>query len=69
MKMARPIEPASKDPAPIVQTRDRVRFAYPKELTPEERAQVLRSRVVDAERYIEWLETGEGPDPWDESSG
>jgi hypothetical protein len=46
-----------------------VLYRYPVELTAAEQAQVLRSRVVDAERYIEWLESGEGPDPWEESSG
>jgi hypothetical protein len=48
---------------------DGPRYRYPEELTPEELEQFTRSRVVDAEAYIRWLETGEGPDPWDESSG
>ena len=41
-------------------------YRYPDELTPEEQAELVRSEVVDAERYLDWLETGEGPDPCEE---
>lgn len=44
-------------------------YRYPEQLSPAEREQLTRTRVVDAETYMRWLETGEGPDPWDESSG
>jgi hypothetical protein len=36
------------------------RHRYPEELTAEQREQLKRSRVVDAEAYLRWLETGEG---------
>jgi hypothetical protein len=58
--MSDPAEPRSAEPP---------RYRYPGELTEEQAAEMRRSRVVDAERYIDWLENGEGPDPWDESSG
>jgi hypothetical protein len=45
------------------------RYRYPEQLSAAEREQLTRTRVVDAEAYMRWLETGEGPDPWDESSG
>ncbi|HEY2406822.1 MAG TPA: hypothetical protein VGI10_12505 [Polyangiaceae bacterium] len=48
---------------------DRPSTRYPEELSAAEREQLTRSRVVDAEAYMRWLETGEGPDPWDASSG
>lgn len=46
---------------------DRPKYRYPEELSPVELEQLSRSRVVDAEAYMRWLETGEGPDPWDAS--
>jgi hypothetical protein len=56
--------PNDPDPSP-----SRVLYRYPVELTPEEEAEILETRVVDAERYMHWLETGEGNDPWLDSSG
>jgi hypothetical protein len=43
-------------------------FRYPDALTPEQQAELTRSRVVDAEAYLRWLETGEGPEPCGDSS-
>jgi hypothetical protein len=60
--MSGPATPPGSPERPVL-------YRYPVELTADEQAQVLRSRAVDAERYIEWLESGEGPDPWEESSG
>ncbi len=45
------------------------RYRYPEELTAEQREQLKRSRVVDAEAYLRWLETGEGPEPCGDFSG
>ena len=42
------------------------KYGYPDVLTPEEQAALARSEVVDADRYLDWLETGEGPDPCEE---
>ena len=47
---------------------EHARYRYPGQLTEEEAAEMQRSRVVDAEPYIDWLENGDGPDPWDASS-
>lgn len=60
-------DPVKTDPATPDKER-KVRYRYPEELTAEQVAEIRRSRVVDGERYIEWLENGEGPDPWEESS-
>ncbi len=49
--------------------RERTLVRHPEDFTPEQIEQLKRSRVVDAEAYMRWLETGEGPDPWGDSSG
>jgi hypothetical protein len=48
---------------------ERPRYRYPEDLTPEQREALVRAREVDAEAYLRWLETGEGPEPCGESSG
>jgi len=58
-----PAEPVPSD------DRESPRVRHPADFTPEQIEQLKRSRVVDAEAYMRWLETGEGPDPWGESSG
>ena len=56
------------DPAPKPGA-ERPRYRFPEELTPEQQAEMVRAREVDAEAYLRWLETGEGPEPCAESSG
>lgn len=45
-----------------------IKHRYPNELTFEEQAELKRFRVVDADAYMRWLETGEGPEPCGEPS-
>jgi putative addiction module component (TIGR02574 family) len=40
-----------------------MRVRAPVELTPEQVAQLENVVEVDAEAYVRWIETGEGPDP------
>jgi hypothetical protein len=41
----------------------RPRFVYPEQLTPDDLEAMDQVLDVDAEAYLRWLETGEGPDP------
>ena len=60
----------SKPAAPVGEgEHERPRYRHPEHLTPEQQQELLRVRTVDAEAYLEWLETGEGPEPCGESSG
>jgi hypothetical protein len=45
------------------------RHRYPEELSAAQREQPKRSRVVDADAYLRWLETGEGPEPCGDFTG
>ncbi|MBN1610860.1 MAG: hypothetical protein JW940_29785 [Polyangiaceae bacterium] len=38
-------------------------YRYPEEVTAEDLAAMDRVVDVDAEEYLRWLETGEGPEP------
>ena len=42
---------------------ERPQYRFPEELTPEQAAELADAREVDAEAFLRWLETGEGPDP------
>jgi hypothetical protein len=59
----------SSHPGEQAPSNERPLVRHPEDFTPEQIEQLKRSRVVDAETYMRWLETGEGPDPWGDSSG
>jgi hypothetical protein len=61
----------SKPAAPVGESEHErpPRYRHPEQLTPEQQQELLRVRTVDAEAYLEWLETGEGSEPRGESSG
>lgn len=54
------------DPAPKQESDLRPRFQRRETLTAEQIEQLDRSAIVDAEAYMQWLETGEGPEPYAE---